>query len=83
LTISFFPIFLKHNGWQRRSVVEQEPGLGTKITLPPRAEGENTNCGSGSISSPVLFTTDLKKFYKKIMVADEVFENWLNFYPTT
>jgi hypothetical protein len=57
---------------------------GTKIKLPPGAGAEITNCGSvfSSSSSPFLFTTDLKKFYrKKIMVTEEVFENWFNFYP--
>jgi hypothetical protein len=63
----FFPIFLKHNGWQRRNVVQQEPGLWTKIKLPPGAGAEITICGSGfsSSSSTFLLTTDLKKFPRK------------------
>ncbi len=43
---------------------------GAEITLPPGAGAEIMNCGSGSF----LFTTDLKKFYrKKIKSAEEVF----------
>ncbi len=42
---------------------------GAEIKLPPTAGAESTHCCSG----PFLFTTDLKKFYRKIMVAEEVF----------
>jgi hypothetical protein len=46
----------------------------------PVPKAEITNCGSGSF----LFTTDLKKFYrKKILVAEEVFVNCYNFNPIT
>jgi hypothetical protein len=47
--------------------------------LPPGAGAEFTNCGSGSF----LFTTDLKKLYRKIMVTEEVFVNCYNFNPIT
>jgi hypothetical protein len=38
---------------------------GAEIKLPPEAEAEITNCGSGSSSGSFLFITDLKKFYRK------------------
>jgi hypothetical protein len=41
------------------SVVEPEPR--SEIKLPPGAEAEIMNCGSGSF----LFTTDLRKFHRK------------------
>ncbi len=48
----------------------------------PGAEIKNIGSGSGSSfssgSSSFLFTTDLKKLRKKIMVAEEVFVNWSN-----
>jgi hypothetical protein len=45
------------------SVAEQElePEAKEPKLNPPRAGAEITNCGSGSF----LFTTDLKKFYRK------------------
>jgi hypothetical protein len=48
-----------------------------EIKLPPRAGAEMTNCGSGFFQ----FIKDLKKFYRKIIVANEVFVNYYNFNP--
>jgi hypothetical protein len=49
------------------------------IKLPSGAGVEITNCGSGTSfsfgSGSFLCTTHLKKFYKKIMVVEEVFVN--------
>ncbi len=60
------------------SVVEPDPRA--EIRLLPGAEAEIMNCGSGSF----LFTTDLKTFYrKKIMAAEEVSVNCYIFYPIT
>jgi hypothetical protein len=54
---------------------------GAEIKLPPGAGAEITNFGSGSF----LFTgtTDFKKFYRKIMVPEEVFLNYYHFNPIT
>jgi hypothetical protein len=51
---------------------------GGEIELPPGAEAEVTNCGNSSGSDSFLFTTDLKKCYKKIVVAEEIFLNCNN-----
>jgi hypothetical protein len=49
-----------------------EPEQRAKIKLPPKAE--ITDCGSGCSSGSFLFTTGLKTFHrKKIMAAEEVF----------
>ncbi len=54
---------------------------GAEIKLRPGDGAEITNCSSGSF----LFTTQLKKFDGKIMVAEEVFVNCYryNFNPIT
>ncbi len=54
---------------------------GAEINLPPGAGAEITNFESGSF----LFTgtTGFKKFYRNIMVPEEVFVNYYNFIPNT
>jgi hypothetical protein len=47
------------------------------------AGAEIANCGSGASSGSFLFTSDLKKCYKKITIAEEVFVNCYNFNPVT
>jgi hypothetical protein len=53
----------------------QSPGAEIKLPLGAAIK----ICGSGSF----LFTADLKNFYRKIMVAEEVFGKCHNFYPIT
>jgi hypothetical protein len=50
---------------------------GAEIKLPPGDGAEIRTCGSGSF----LFTTDLKKFYRKNQVAEEGFVNYYYFIP--
>ncbi len=46
--------------------------LGAETKLPPGAGAEITNCGS------FLFIKELKRKFKKILVAEEVFGNCYN-----
>jgi hypothetical protein len=78
-------LFHCSGGWRSSlwQPVLRSRSRGAEIKLPPVAVAEIVNCVSSSGSGSFLFAIDLKKFYRKIMVAEEVSVNCYNFNPIT